>query len=387
MSILNSRIPLLALTVASLLAVVPSCGDHDNGNHAESAESGKEKLHEGHDHSGLINLDHHRAGEFGVATEKITSGDFSSLIPVSGQIESRATDEAAATATRSGILSLSPDVNSGVRVAAGASIGSVRSADVQGGDPSVQAITARDAAKRELDRLKPLHEDGIVSTQTYNKALADYENAQAALRGTKQGSAAVTSPKSGVITQLLAKSGDYVEAGQRVAVVSGNTHLTLRADVPEKYVMQLSGVRSANFRAASSGDTYSIDELGGKMLSNPGAVVAVNGYIPLYFSFANNGKVAPGAYAEIFLKSSPRQDVLSVPKEAIVEINGNKCVYTRHGEDLYEKHVVHLGASDGKRVEIVSGLEPGKDVVVKGAQVIRMAETSATAVPGHSHSH
>lgn len=387
MSILNSRIPLLALTVASLLAVVPSCGDHDNGNHAESVESGKEKLHEGHDHSGLINLDHHRAGEFGVATEKITSGDFSSLITVSGQIESRATDEAAATATRSGILSLSPDVNSGVRVAAGASIGSVRSADVQGGDPSVQAIAARDAAKRELDRLKPLHEDGIVSTQTYNKALADYENAQAALRGTKQGSAAVTSPKSGVITQLLAKSGDYVEAGQRVAVVSGNTHLTLRADVPEKYVMQLSGVRSANFRAASSGDTYSIDELGGKMLSNPGAVVAVNGYIPLYFSFANNGKVAPGAYAEIFLKSSPRQDVLSVPKEAIVEINGNKCVYTRHGEDLYEKHVVHLGASDGKRVEIVSGLEPGKDVVVKGAQVIRMAETSATAVPGHSHSH
>lgn len=109
--------------------------------------------------------------------------------------------------------------------------------------------------------------------------------------------------------------------------------------------------------------------------------MSVDGYIPLYFSFANNGKVAPGAYAEVYLKSSPRQGVVSVPKEAIVEINGNKCVYTRHGDDLYEKHVVTLGASDGKRVEIVSGLEPGKDVVVKGAQVVRMAETSATAVP------
>lgn len=381
------KISLLAISTCAILAMAPACGEgKDSGAHSD-AETETGKLHEGHDHTGLISLDSQRATEFGVETETTEAGNFSEVILVSGRIESKASDESAATATRSGILTLSPDINAGVRVAAGASLGSVRSAGVQGGDPSVQAVAARDAAKRELDRLKPLHDDGIVSTQVYNRALADYENARAALRGTKQGSASVTSPKSGVITQLLAKSGDYVEAGQRVAVVSGNTQLTLRADVPEKYVMRLQGVRSANFRPASSDETFSIDRLDGRMLSNPGAAVAENGYIPLYFSFSNNGKVAPGAYAEVYLKASPRPGVVSVPKEAIVEINGNKCIYTRHGEDFYEKHVVMPGASDGQRVEIISGLEAGKDVVTKGAQVIRMAETSAVAVPGHSHSH
>ncbi len=79
--------------------------------------------------------------------------------------------------------------------------------------------------------------------------------------------------------------------------------------------------------------------------------------------------------------------MISVPKEAIVEINGNKCVYAAHGEGHFIKHLVTLGASDGKRVEILSGLEEGEEVVVKGAQAVRMAETSATAVPGHTHNH
>ncbi|MDE7095904.1 MAG: efflux RND transporter periplasmic adaptor subunit, partial [Muribaculaceae bacterium] len=296
-------------------------------------------------------------------------------------------DEGVATATRSGILTLSPDINTGVRVSAGTSIGSISASNVQGGDPSVQAIAARNAAKRELDRLKPLHDDGIVSTEEYNNALRAYEEAEASVRLLKQGSVSVNSPKAGVITQIFAKTGEYVEIGQRIAAVSGNTSLTLRADVPEKYITRLSGVTDANFRAASSEETYNVKELGGKIISNPGATVAENGYIPLYFTFTNNGAISPGAFAEVYLISNSRHNVISVPKEAIVEISGNKCVYTTHGEGHYMKHLVTTGATDGKRVEILSGLEPDEEVVVTGAQVIRMAETSATAVPGHTHNH
>ncbi|MDE6547530.1 MAG: efflux RND transporter periplasmic adaptor subunit, partial [Muribaculaceae bacterium] len=322
-----------------------------------------------------------------VETEKINPSEFSEVTLVSGRIEAKASDEGVATATRNGILTLSPTINVGVKVGAGSSIGSISASNVQGGDPTVQAIAMRNAAKRELDRLKPLHDDGIVSTEEYNNALRAYEEADAAVKTSKQGSASVNSPKAGVITQLLAKSGEYVEIGQRIAVISGNTSLTLRADVPEKYIGRLSGITSANFRPASSDLILDIDELNGKMISNAGSSVSENGYIPLYFSFSNNGAVAPGAFAEIFLKSGVRHDVISVPKEAIVEINGNKCVYAAHGKDHFIKHLVTLGASDGKRVEVLSGLDAGEDVVVKGAQAVRMAETSATAVPGHTHNH
>lgn len=360
--------------------------DHDSEEH-DHDHADSEKSHEGHDHSGLIEMKESTMKRFGVETEKINPSEFAEVTLVSGRIEAKASDEGVATATRNGILTLSPNINVGVRVGIGSSIGSISASNVQGGDPTVQAVAVRNAAKRELDRLKPLHDDGIVSTEEYNNALRAYEEADAAVKTSKQGSASVNSPKAGIITQLLAKSGEYVEIGQRIAVISGNTSLTLRADVPEKYISRLSGITSANFRPASSDIILDLDELNGKMISNAGSSVSENGYIPVYFSFSNNGAVAPGAFAEIFLKSGVRHDVISVPKEAIVEINGNKCVYAAHGKDHFIKHLVTLGASDGKRVEVLSGLDAGEEVVVKGAQAVRMAETSATAVPGHTHNH
>lgn len=396
------KIPVLIFSALTLSGATVSCShssekehtethddhdaDHDHDQHSED-DHHEDGEHEGHDHSGLIELKTHTAEKFGVKTERISPSSFSDVTLVSGRIESKASDEGIATATRSGILTLSPNINTGIRVSAGSPLGSISASNVQGGDPSVQAIAAKNAAKRELDRLKPLHDDGIVSTEEYNNALRAYEEAEASVKLLKQGSVSVNSPKTGVITQLFAKSGEYVEIGQRIAAVSGNTSLTLRADVPEKYISRLSGVTDANFRPASTEFTYNVKELGGKIISNPGSAVAENGYIPLYFTFTNNGEIAPGAFAEIYLISESRGNVLSVPKEAIVEINGNKCIYTTHGEGHYMKHVVTTGASDGKRIEILAGLEPDEEVVVKGAQVVRMAETSATAVPGHTHNH
>lgn len=382
------KISVLSIVLTSFIFLMSSCSGSHIGE-TKPDEHGEEEAHGeyGHNHSGLIRLDNHRANEFGVKTEIIQAGDFNEIITVAGQIESKASDECVATATRSGILTLSPGINQGVRVSAGTGIGSIHAANVQGTETTVQAVAARDAAKRELDRLAPLHKEGVVSTQRYNEALSSYEQAEAALRSSRQGSATVSSPKSGVITQLLVKSGDFVEAGQRVALVSGNTSLTLRADVPEKYALQVSSIESANFRPAASPESYSLGDLNGKLLTANGSGMSSNGYIPVYFSFDNNGTIAPGSFAEIYLISGKRSGVISVPKEAIVEVNGNKCLYSLHGEGLYEKHVVTTGASDGQRVEILSGLEDGENVVIKGAQVVRMAETSATAVPGHTHNH
>ena len=362
--------------------------DHDAEDHDHDAEDHHDHDgEEGHSHGPLIELKESVSKRFGVMSERIDPSDFSEVTVVSGKIESKASDEGVATATRSGVITLMPDINTGVRVSAGSAIASISPSNVQGSDPMLQAKASRDAAKRELDRLEPLHKDGIVSTEVYNNALKAYEEADAALRSSGQGSGRIVSPKNGVITSLLVRTGEYVEAGQRIATVSGNTKLTLRAEVPEKYIGRLSAVESANFRPASSDKTYSLEELDGNIMTNASSSVSENGYIPVFFSFSNNGEIAPGAFAEVFLKSGLRHNVLSLPKEAIVEINGNKCVYAKHGEGHYVKHVVTTGNSDGKRIEIVSGIEPGEEIVVKGAQVVRMAETSATAVPGHTHNH
>lgn len=390
-------IPILTATALALSMPLASC--HSDKEHSHSSETEYDEHddhddhdghdhdgHEGHDHGDMIHLKPEVASSFGVFTEKIDPSDFSDIILVSGVIEAMPSDESVISATRSGVVTLNSDINSGASITAGKAIGHISSASVQGGDPGLQASARRDAAKRELDRIAPLHKDGVVSTAAYNAALQAYEEADAEARSMKQGSSALVSSKTGVITNLNVRSGQYVEAGQPVATVSGNTRLTLRADLPDKYSSRLSSISTATVRPSSASVALPLESLEGKLISSPSAVSS-GGYIPVRFSFVNDGTMTPGSFAEVYLKSGVRKDVISVPIEAIVEVNGNHLVYSRHGEDDYEKHVVSLGASDGRRVEIVSGLEPGEEVVTKGAQVIRMAETSATAVPGHTHNH
>lgn len=363
-------------------------GGHDDNHEEAPKNSEHHEAHEHeHEHGALIEFNDSLAKLFGVASKVITPSDFSDVIIVSGQIETKASDEAIATATRSGIITISPDINNGSIISAATVIARITASNVQEGDPTVKTMATRNAAKRELDRLTSLHADGIVSDEVYNSALRSFEEADAALRSSTQGNPSVISPKSGVITQLLVKSGEYVEIGQPVAVISGNTSLTLRADVPEKYLRQIQLIKSANFRPASSESTYSIDNLGGKMISKPLSSVSQNGYVPLYFVFNNDGSIAPGSFAEVYLKSSVRHDVMFVPKDAIVEISGNKCIYSSLVDGHYAKHVVTTGATDGHNVEIISGLHKGENVVIAGASVIRMAETSAVSVPGHTHNH
>lgn len=80
-----------------------------------------------------------------------------------------------------------------------------------------------------------------------------------------------------------------------------------------------------------------------------------------------------------------RHGVLAVSSEAITESQGIYFVYVQHSADTYRKVEVTLGASDGMRTEILSGLHPGDKVVTRGATLVRLA-ANATAVPeGHSH--
>ena len=94
----------------------------------------------------------------------------------------------------------------------------------------------------------------------------------------------------------------------------------------------------------------------------------------------------PGAYAEVFLITGVRDSVISLPQAALTEEQGLYYVYVREGDHSYYKREVVLGATDGKRTEIVKGVRPGEHVVVKGAVSVRLAE-AANAIPGHSHNH
>ena len=370
-----------SIIFALACCAMAGCGNNTKDelahHHHEAPPSGS-----GH---GEIVLEPESAEMFGVATDTIIPGGFNRIFTVSGTIMEAPGASAVVSAPISGTVSLASSVTPGTAVAKGSRIASVSASNVAGGDPNAAAKAALDAAKRELDRVTPLHEAGIVSTRNYNEALSAYEQAKAAYSPAAAGGAAL-SPISGAITQVFAEQGQYVNAGDPIAAVSSNRELTLRADLPERYYAEIGGISSASIRPGY-GEVIDLDSLGARKTTSASAATSGAGYVPVFFAFRNPGSLAAGSSVQVYLKGSPRQNVLSVPLAALSEQQGNYFVYERLDEECYRKIPVSIGQSDGSRVEITRGLRGGEDIVVAGTTAVRLAESSSVVPEGHSHNH
>jgi len=161
----------------------------------------------------------------------------------------------------------------------------------------------------------------------------------------------------------------------------------LRADVPERFYAKLNGIVSANFRMAydDGGKVYSLQKLGGRLVSKGQATETNDFFVPVTFEFNNEGGIVPGSFAQIYLLGARRSGVLAVPAEAVTEAQGLHFVYVEEHVGCFRRQEVLLGATDGTRVEIVNGLKAGEKVVTRGATQVRLAANASVIPEGHSH--
>lgn len=355
---------------------------HDHEGHNHEGETAKRA--EGEHKSGEIVLEPDMAAKFGVSTRQAQPGDFCEVINVAGQIVDTPSSSAIVSAPTSGIVRFATEA--GKEVSRGAAIATVSAEGVTGGDANKAALAAYQAAKAEYERIKPLYDERLVTAKTYQDALQAYEQAKAAYSsGAATGRALATA--SGVVTQLLASEGQYVNVGDPIASISSTRRLTLRADLPERYFKSLPSISNAKIKMPHGGPAVTLSDLGGKRESSAAAASAIRGYLPIYFSFNNNGEVMPGAYVEVSLLGAPRHGVISLPVAALSEQQGAYFVFEKLDDECYRKLPVKVGASDGENVEIVSGLKGGEQIVVEGAIAVRLAESSGVVPEGHSHNH
>lgn len=161
----------------------------------------------------------------------------------------------------------------------------------------------------------------------------------------------------------------------------------LRADVSEKYYQYLRTIGSANFCTPYNNKVYTLKDLDGRLLSYGKASGGDGGYyVPVTFEFDNKGDIIPGSFVEIFLLSSPIENVISLPHSALTEEQGSFFVYLQLDEEGYKKQLVTLGADNGESVQILSGVKAGDCVVTEGAYQVKLA-SATNAIPAHSHEH
>ena len=404
------------LFTGMLLAfLLGACGNHEGHNHEhdghdheaeghnhqeEAAHGHEDHEHEGHNHeaeaeshaghSDEIILSKEKAAAAGVKAEVVQPGTFYNVITTSGHILAAQGDETIVTANVAGIVSFDRPVTEGMQVSKNGTLFTLVSEHLQDGDPVKRARIAYETAKEELERAEKLVGQKIVSQKDFNSIKERYENARIAYEALApnagQEGVAIKAPIGGYLKSCLVKEGDYVSVGQPVASITQNRKLYLRADVSERYYGVLSTIRSANFKPSYSEETFSLKELDGRLLSYGKAADDAAYYIPVTFEFANRGNIVPGAFAEVYLLSDERQNVISLPVSAITEEQGLNFVYIQLDETCYKKREVTLGCTDGNRVEITSGLKGGESVVTQGAIHVKLASAS-NAIPAHSHSH
>jgi cobalt-zinc-cadmium efflux system membrane fusion protein len=69
---------------------------------------------------------------------------------------------------------------------------------------------------------------------------------------------------------------------------------------------------------------------------------------------------------------------LVVPRSAVTEIGGKSVVFVHHPDDDFELHEVVLGRAALGKVEVISGLREGEEVVVDGAFTLKSLVLKST---------
>lgn len=371
----------LSLFILLSVLVIAGCGnngDHSHDMHGDEHVDAEPQTADRHD--GEIEIDDHQAEELGIKVSEVTAADFAAPLTASGEVLYNTSNRGVISAPMAGKISFDKGISAGVKVSKGMRIGRISTAGMAGGDQLQAARIEYEAAKKEVERLAPLRSDGIITVGEYNQALANLERAKNSLSG--GAGSVITAPMTGVISDLTAGEGGYVNAGDVIGQIAGDGGMTLRVDVPARESPGVADVKSVKVKFPHLDDVVEATAMSGKSSSS-----SAPGYMSLYFSLPAMNNVVAGSYAEVYLPTSDVRKATVVPLSALTDRMGQKMVYVKEpGSTHYRRVPVTVGMSDGQLVE-VTGIQSGDSVVTAGVTFVRLAENSGVTPPGHSHNH
>ncbi|MDQ3510289.1 MAG: efflux RND transporter periplasmic adaptor subunit [Pseudomonadota bacterium] len=192
--------------------------------------------------------------------------------------------------------------------------------------------------------------------------------------GAPQRTYPVFAPTSGVVTQIGARPGAQVQLGQSIVTISGLSRVAVIAEVPETSLGNVQqGLPVEVSFAAFPGEVRrgSIDYVFPRL--EPQSRTA-----RVRVTLDNPGRrLLAGMFANITIMGTGGM-ALAVPSEAVIDTGRRKVVLVRRNGAFLPREVV-TGREAQDWTEIVTGIEPGAEVVVSG-QFLIDSEASLTGV-------
>lgn len=259
---------------------------------------------------------------------------------------------------------------------------------------SAQLKTARiqaDAARRNLDRGRPLFEKKIISegefdglTAASQAADAAVEVQEAALRTAKLNLEYTTirAPISGRAGRLLAYPGDVVTINSTPLVqINQTAPINVRFSIPEKDIGVIRQAAAAGeipvvARLADSGRTVS-----GLLTFIDNQVDQGTGSLALKAVFDNaDESLWPGQFVQVTAETGVLKDVVVVPSHAVQNGQKGTFVFLIGDDGKARFQAVETGRTTGGDTVIVAGVAAGQMVVTDGQ--MKLADGSPVEVRG-----
>ncbi len=339
-----------------------------------------------------------QGGPAAVITERVERREVSETVPVFAQVV--ATSDSDLAVRVSGAVVMVP-VDTGSIVAAGDTIAELdrelleielSSADAALGEARAGVEVARadvTVAARAFDRI-----DGLRGTSAFSQGrFEDAEGALARARGElsraeagvvaaqaaqaraayELARATVRAPFDATVLEVLVDPGEYLQPGTAVARLLDVGTLEVEANVPAQFV----GSLSPGLTLSGQTDT-------GEPLT-----LTVRAVLPTEFSTTRTrpvrfspedasgiGLAAVGQSLTVDVPRSAPREVVLVPKDALSQSRGAWNAYV-NADGTAEPREVLIGASFGRFFEVLGGLAPGDEVVVRGNERLRPMQAIA----------
>lgn len=240
-------------------------------------------------------------------------------------------------------------------------------------DADLRASLARTTYSKALAQLKEqrysqLLARHVVTQNDYDTALSDVnvEQANIELYKAQIEKTEIRAPFDGVVGLRYVSTGAYVNAATRIATLQRLDKLKIDFAIPEKYVGRVRVGAPISFAIAGgerefTGQIYAIDP----------RIDAATRTLVLRAECANSdGRLLPGAFADIQLKLDQIDNAILIPSEAVIPGPDEKNVFVmKDGKAI--RRAVETGTRTSSTIHVLAGLKPGEIVITSGLQELR----------------
>jgi membrane fusion protein (multidrug efflux system) len=224
-------------------------------------------------------------------------------------------------------------------------------------------------AQSNFERTKNMFEKNLVSKENLEDVRYQNESAQAAYETAKLKVeyTHIRSPIAGVVTHRLIELGQRINLNQAVFRVADFDPLRAIIHVPERDMQKVRVGQEAKIAAeALRGKAFS-----GKVRMISPIVDPTSGTMKVTIDiYDRSGSLKPGMFVTTNIITETHTNALVIPKKALILESEADQVYV-YDNGIARKATLQLGFQESDRVEVLSGLNEGDQVVTIGQEGLR----------------